>query len=62
DPVLARGLAAIEPYLDVVLVAGGWVPHVYELLYDANTAGLTSNARYRSGGAPFGAGQESEHR
>jgi hypothetical protein len=28
DPVLVRGLAAIEPYLDVVVVAGGWVPRI----------------------------------
>lgn len=45
DPVLARGLAAIEPYLDVVVVAGGWVPHIYELLYDANTAGRSPRTR-----------------
>lgn len=36
DPVLVRGLSAIEPYLDQVVIAGGWVPHIYELLYDAN--------------------------
>jgi len=45
DPVLARGLAAIEPYLDVVVVAGGWVPHVYELLYDAGAAGRSPRTR-----------------
>jgi hypothetical protein len=45
DPVLARGLAAIEPYLDVVVVAGGWVPHIYELLYDAGTAGRSPRTR-----------------
>lgn len=45
DPVLARGLGAIEPYLDVVVVAGGWVPHIYELLYDANTAGRSPRTR-----------------
>ncbi len=45
DPVLARGLAAIEPYLDVVVVAGGWVPHVYELLYDATAAGRSPRTR-----------------
>ncbi len=45
DPVLARGLGAIGPYLDVVVVAGGWVPHIYELLYDANTAGRSPRTR-----------------
>ncbi|MCE5190618.1 MAG: hypothetical protein LLG08_02460 [Actinomycetia bacterium] len=45
DPVLARGLSAIEPYLDVVVVAGGWVPHIYELLYDAGTAGRSPRTR-----------------
>ncbi|MBE0417339.1 MAG: hypothetical protein IBX63_06215 [Coriobacteriia bacterium] len=45
DPVLARGLGAIEPYLDVVVVAGGWVPHIYELLHDANTAGRSPRTR-----------------
>jgi hypothetical protein len=45
DPVLARGLAAIEPYLDVVVVAGGWVPHIYELLYDAAAAGRSPRTR-----------------
>lgn len=45
DPVLARGLAAIEPYLDVVVVAGGWVPHIYELLYDADAAGRSPRTR-----------------
>lgn len=45
DPVLVRGLAAIEPYLDVVVVAGGWVPHIYELIYDANTAGGSPRTR-----------------
>lgn len=45
DPVLARGLGAIEPYLDVVVVAGGWVPHIYELLYDANTVGRSPRTR-----------------
>ena len=45
DPVLAHGLAAIEPYLDVVVVAGGWVPHIYELLYDATTAGRSPRTR-----------------
>ena len=39
DPVLIRGLSAIEPYLDQVVVAGGWVPHIYELVYDASKAG-----------------------
>jgi hypothetical protein len=45
DPVLARGLVAIEPYLDVVVVAGGWVPHIYELLCDANAAGRSPRTR-----------------
>lgn len=45
DPVLARGLAAIELYLDVVVIAGGWVPHMYELLYDASTAGQSPRTR-----------------
>jgi hypothetical protein len=45
DPVLARGLAAIEPYLDVVVVAGGWVPHIYELLHDENAAGRSPMTR-----------------
>ena len=45
DPVLARGLATIGPYLDVVVVAGGWVPHIYELLYDASTAGRAPRTR-----------------
>lgn len=45
DPVLVRGLVAIEPYLDVVVVAGGWVAHIYELLYDANTAGRSPRTR-----------------
>lgn len=45
DSVLARGLAAIEPYLDVVVVAGGWVPHIYELLYDAAAAGRSPRTR-----------------
>ncbi|MDY0340629.1 MAG: GSU2403 family nucleotidyltransferase fold protein [Coriobacteriia bacterium] len=45
DPVLVRGLAAIEPYLDVVVVAGGWVPHIYELLYDVTAAGRSPRTR-----------------
>lgn len=45
DSVLVRGLAAIEPYLDVVVVAGGWVPHVYELLYDVGRAGRSPRTR-----------------
>jgi len=45
DPVLVRGLAAVEPYLDVVVVAGGWVPHIYELLYDANAASRSPRTR-----------------
>ncbi len=45
DPVLVRGLAAIEPYLDTVVVAGGWVPHLYELLYDATAAGRSPRTR-----------------
>lgn len=45
DPILVRGFAAIEPYLDVVVVAGGWVPHIYELLYDANAAGRSPRTR-----------------
>lgn len=45
DPVLVRGLAAIEPYLDVVVIAGGWVPHIYELLYDATTVGQSPRTR-----------------
>jgi len=45
DPVLLRGLAAIEPYLDVVVVAGGWVPYIYELLYDATAAGRSPRTR-----------------
>jgi hypothetical protein len=39
DPILVRGLLAIEPYLSQVVVVGGWVPHIYELLYDAAKAG-----------------------
>ncbi len=45
DPVLVRGLSAIESYLDVVVVAGGWVPHIYELLYDAGRAGRSPRTR-----------------
>jgi len=45
DPVLARGLSAIEPYLDDVVIAGGWVPHIYELLYDALKAGRSPRTR-----------------
>lgn len=45
DPVLVRGLAAIEPYLDVVVVAGGWVPHIYELLQGVSTAGESPRTR-----------------
>lgn len=45
DPILVRGLVAIEPYLDVVVVAGGWVPHIYELLYDANAVGRSPRTR-----------------
>lgn len=45
DPVLVRGLTAIEPYLDVIVVAGGWVPHIYELLHDATTAGRAPRTR-----------------
>ena len=45
DPVLVRGLAAIEPYLDVVVIAGGWVPHIYELLHDATAAGRSPRTR-----------------
>ena len=45
DPVLVRGLAAIEPYLDAVVVAGGWVPHIYEHMYDAATAGQAPRTR-----------------
>lgn len=45
DSVLTRGLSAIEPYLDVVVVAGGWVPHLYELLYDATNTGRSPRTR-----------------
>lgn len=45
DPILLRGLAAIEPYLDEVVIAGGWVPHIYELLYDATKAGRSPRTR-----------------
>jgi hypothetical protein len=45
DPVLIRGLSAIEPYLGEVVLAGGWVPHVYELVYDSNTAGRSPRTR-----------------
>lgn len=45
DPVLTRGLSAIEPYLDVVVVAGGWVPYLYELLYDATNTGRSPRTR-----------------
>lgn len=45
DPVLLRGLSAIEPYLAEVVVAGGWVPHVYELLYDATRVGRSPRTR-----------------
>ena len=45
DPVLVRGLSAIEPYLGDVVVAGGWVPHIYELLYDATAAGRSPRTR-----------------
>jgi hypothetical protein len=45
DPVLLRGLSAIEPYLGDVVVAGGWVPHIYELLYDAAAAGRSPRTR-----------------
>lgn len=37
DPVLLRGLSAIEPYLGEAVVAGGWVPHIYELLRYTHT-------------------------
>jgi hypothetical protein len=43
--VLLRGLSAVEPYLDEIVVAGGWVPHVYELLYDAAKAGRSPRTR-----------------
>ncbi len=29
----------------MVVVAGGWVPHIYELLYDTNTAGRSHRTR-----------------
>jgi len=45
DPVLLRGLAAVAPYLDEVVIAGGWVPHIYELLYDATKAGRSPRTR-----------------
>lgn len=45
DPVLIRGLSAIEPYLDKVVIAGGWVPHIYELVYDATRAGKSPRTR-----------------
>ncbi|MDO8847212.1 MAG: GSU2403 family nucleotidyltransferase fold protein [Coriobacteriia bacterium] len=45
DPVLRRGLSAIEPYLDEVVLAGGWVPHIYELLYDATASGRSPRTR-----------------
>ena len=45
DPVLLRGLTAIEPYLEDVVLAGGWVPYVYELLYDATAAGRSPRTR-----------------
>ena len=45
DAVLLRGLSAIEPYLDEVVIAGGWVPHIYELLYDATKAGRSPRTR-----------------
>lgn len=45
DPVLLRGLTAIEPYLDEVVIAGGWVPHLYELLYDSTKAGRSPRTR-----------------
>ena len=45
DPVLLRGLSAIEPYLGEVVIAGGWVPHIYELMYDATKAGRSPRTR-----------------
>jgi hypothetical protein len=45
DPVLIRGLSAIEPYLGEVVIAGGWVPHIYEILYDALRAGSSPRTR-----------------
>ena len=31
DPVLLLGLKAIGPYLDDVVVGGGWVPYLYSV-------------------------------
>lgn len=45
DPVFLRGLSAIQPYLGEVVVAGGWVPHIYELLYDVTAAGRSPRTR-----------------
>lgn len=45
DPGLVRALAAIGPYLDQVVLAGGWVTHVYELLYDETGAGRSPRTR-----------------
>lgn len=45
DPILVRGLTAVVPYLNHVVVAGGWVPHVYELLYDATKEGRSPKTR-----------------
>jgi len=38
DPVLLRSLLAIEPYLDQVVVAGGWVPYLYQQLADQGSS------------------------
>jgi hypothetical protein len=33
DATLLEGIAAIEPYLDRLVIAGGWVPYIYKKMY-----------------------------
>jgi hypothetical protein len=33
DSVLLEGIRAIEPYLDRLVIAGGWVPYIYNKMY-----------------------------
>jgi hypothetical protein len=33
DSVLVEGITAIEPYLNRLVIAGGWVPYIYSKMY-----------------------------
>jgi hypothetical protein len=39
DPGLRKGLSALGPYLDDIVLVGGWVPYLYGLMQEGGPAG-----------------------